>query len=261
MLSIAAILLVSARSALGVPAFARKYGTSCLTCHTIYPKLNPFGEAFRRNGYRFPGVDSDFVKQNTVSLGQDAYKKEFPHFVWPGTLPGSVPLALGFNGQAVIHPNRNSGGAAADNGARVNLNDLISEGHIWAGGSFDDQITFFGELTFASGTSEIEHVGVYFNDLVGAPHDLNLVVGKQRHDQRTPRLRGRRQRGRQRRGEISRGLLRPRRVQIRRDAARRREGEFRPRREQAVGGEVPHAADVLLSVGFAVLRLRQHDPG
>ena len=177
-LSIAAILLVSARSALGVPAFARKYGTSCLTCHTIYPKLNPFGEAFRRNGYRFPGVDSDFVKQDTVPLGQDAYKKEFPHSVWPGTLPGSVPLALGFNGQAVVHPNRNSGGAAADNGARVNLNDLIEEGHIWAGGSFDDQITFFGELTFASGTSEIEHVGVYFNDLVGAPHDLNLVVGK-----------------------------------------------------------------------------------
>ncbi len=177
-LSIAAILLVSARSALGVPAFARKYGTSCLTCHTIYPKLNPFGEAFRRNGYRFPGVDSDFVKQETVPLGQDAYKKEFPNSVWPGTLPGSVPLALGFNGQAVVHPNRNSGGAAADNGARVNLNDLIAEGHIWAGGSFDDQITFFGELTFASGTAEIEHVGVYFNDLVGAPHDLNLAVGK-----------------------------------------------------------------------------------
>ena len=140
-LSIAAILLVSARSALGVPAFARKYGTSCLTCHTIYPKLNPFGEAFRRNGYRFPGVDSDFVKQDTVPLGQDAYKKEFPHSVWPGTLPGSVPLALGFNGQAVVHPNRNAGGAAADNGARLNLNDLIEEGHIWAGGSFDDQIT------------------------------------------------------------------------------------------------------------------------
>jgi hypothetical protein len=177
-LGIFALLALSARSALGVPAFARKYGTSCLTCHTIYPKLNPFGEAFRRNGYRFPGVDSDFVKQGTVSLGQDAYKKEWPRAVWPGTLPGSVPLALGFNGQAVVHPTRDSGGAAADNGARVNLNDLIAEGHIWAGGSFDDQITFFGELTFADGGTEIEHIGVHFNDLVGAPHDLNLVVGK-----------------------------------------------------------------------------------
>ncbi len=177
-LGIFTLLLLSARSALGVPAFARKYGTSCLTCHTVYPKLNPFGEAFRRNGYRFPGVDSDFVKEEAVPLGQDAYKKQWPHAVWPGTLPGNVPIALGFNGQAVLHPDRNAGGAAADNGARVNLNDLVAEGHVWAGGSFDDQITFFGELTFAGGGTEIEHVGVHFNDLVGAPHDLNLAVGK-----------------------------------------------------------------------------------
>jgi len=27
---------------------------SCQTCHLVYPKLTPFGEAFRRNGYRFP---------------------------------------------------------------------------------------------------------------------------------------------------------------------------------------------------------------
>jgi hypothetical protein len=87
-LSIVTLLLVSARSALGVPAFARKYGTSCLTCHTVYPKLNPFGEAFRRNGYLFPGVDSDYVKQETVALGQDASKKDFPNSVWPGALPG-----------------------------------------------------------------------------------------------------------------------------------------------------------------------------
>jgi hypothetical protein len=177
-LAIFGLLLVSARSALGVPAFARKYGTSCLTCHTIYPKLNPFGEAFRRNGYRFPGVDSDFVKQETVSLGQDAYKKEWPHAVWPGTLPGGVPIALGFNGEAVMHPDKNSGGAQADNGAGLNLNDLVAEGHVWAAGSFDDQITFFGELTFADGSTEIEHVSVHFNDLIGGPHEFNLVVGK-----------------------------------------------------------------------------------
>ncbi len=65
-------LTCAAAPARAIPAFARKYGTSCLTCHTIYPKLTPFGEAFRRNGYRFPGVDGDFVKQDTVALGQEA---------------------------------------------------------------------------------------------------------------------------------------------------------------------------------------------
>src|SRR5512142_2440541 len=70
-----------------IPAFARKYETSCQTCHTAFPKLTPFGEAFRRNSYRFPGTDSDYVKKEPVPLGQEASKKEFPNTVWPGTLP------------------------------------------------------------------------------------------------------------------------------------------------------------------------------
>ncbi|HET9992610.1 MAG TPA: hypothetical protein VFQ65_28950, partial [Kofleriaceae bacterium] len=135
------------RTASAIPAFARKYGTSCTTCHTVYPKLNPFGEAFRRNGFRFPGTDSDVVKQATVPLGADAYKKMFPDAVWPGTLPGSVPLSIGFNGQIVFHPITTNSGGAADNGAGVVADNLVEEGHLWAGGSFDDTITYFSELT------------------------------------------------------------------------------------------------------------------
>ncbi len=178
--SAGALLLVYARPALGIPAFARKYQTSCITCHTIYPKLNPFGEAFRRNGYRFPGVDSDNVKQDTVALGQEAYKKVFPKAVWPSTIPASVPLAIGFNGQAVWHPDTKSGGAQADNNANLNLNDLTAEGHLWAGGSFDDTITFFGEMTTeeSSSTTSLEQVHVHFCDLLGPRHAVNLVVGK-----------------------------------------------------------------------------------
>src|SRR5476649_1969028 len=92
----AALAAMLSAPAHAIPAFARKYGTSCETCHTVYPKLTPFGEAFRRNGYRFPGVDSDFVKQEAVQMGQEAQKGMFPHTVWPGTLPGSVPIAVGF---------------------------------------------------------------------------------------------------------------------------------------------------------------------
>ena len=113
LLMIAALVSI-ARPAAAIPAFARKYGTSCGTCHTIYPKLNPFGEAFRHNGFRFPGVDSDVVKQEPIPLGQDAYKKTFPHSVWPGTLPSSIPLGIGFNGQATFHPDRYSSAAQAE---------------------------------------------------------------------------------------------------------------------------------------------------
>jgi thiol-disulfide isomerase/thioredoxin len=178
LVAIATLLVAASAPVNAIPAFARKYGTSCLTCHTIYPKLTPFGEAFRRNGFRFPGVDSDFVKQEAVALGQEAQKKEFPNAVWPGTLPTSAPIAIGFNGQAVIHPDKGASAAKADNGATLNLTHMVEEGHLWAGGSFDDEITFFGEVTFADGGAELEHVSVHFNDLAGPKHALNVVAGK-----------------------------------------------------------------------------------
>jgi hypothetical protein len=46
--------LLAPRRAGAIPAFARKYETSCQTCHVAAPALTPFGEAFRLNGYRFP---------------------------------------------------------------------------------------------------------------------------------------------------------------------------------------------------------------
>ncbi len=61
------------QAAWAVPAFARQYGTSCQTCHVAFPKNTPFGEAFRRNGYRFPGGrDEDFRKQEPQKLAQQA---------------------------------------------------------------------------------------------------------------------------------------------------------------------------------------------
>src|SRR5512140_2431250 len=34
-----------------VPAYARKYGVSCMQCHTAYPTLNAYGRLFKLNGY------------------------------------------------------------------------------------------------------------------------------------------------------------------------------------------------------------------
>lgn len=172
------VLLATAGHASAVPAFARKYKTSCVTCHTIYPKLNPFGEQFRRNGYRFPGIDSDAVKAEPVALGTDEQKKMFPDAVWPGTVSSFPPLAIGFNGQAVFHPDKSSSAGTADNHAVVNLDSLVEEGHLWAAGSVDDSITYYAELTAADGGLELETASVFFGDLVGPDHAVNVAVGK-----------------------------------------------------------------------------------
>ncbi len=83
-----------AQVAQAVPSFARRYATSCQTCHVAFPKLNSFGEAFRASGYRFPaGEEEDASEDDPVMLGQDAFKKIFPNTVWPGRAPGVLPLA------------------------------------------------------------------------------------------------------------------------------------------------------------------------
>src|SRR6267154_5736971 len=46
------IFLFSCTEASAFPAFARKYGLPCSSCHEAWPKLSPFGQAFKDNGYQ-----------------------------------------------------------------------------------------------------------------------------------------------------------------------------------------------------------------
>ena len=83
-----------------IPAFTRKYQTSCTTCHNNYPELNDFGEAFKKNGFKFPKDDETFVKEPPVLLGARAQREAFPNAVFPGEIPGAVPIALRYSGFA-----------------------------------------------------------------------------------------------------------------------------------------------------------------
>ena len=56
------VLMWSVGEVSAVPSFARKYETSCSTCHTVYPQLNSFGRLYRAKGYRMPGQDERFVR-------------------------------------------------------------------------------------------------------------------------------------------------------------------------------------------------------
>ncbi len=77
-----------------IPTFSRKYKTSCITCHTVFPKLTNVGEAFRVNGYQFPQDDDILVKEEAVPLGSDSYKDMWPNSVWPSDLPGLPPVFI-----------------------------------------------------------------------------------------------------------------------------------------------------------------------
>ena len=57
-----AALALAPRPAQAIPAFARKFGVKCYTCHTIPPALNKNGYTFKRLGYRMPPDEMDGVK-------------------------------------------------------------------------------------------------------------------------------------------------------------------------------------------------------
>ena len=87
-------VLACAEQALAIPTFSRKYRTSCITCHTIFPRLTDTGEAFRRNGYQFPSGEEILVKDEPISFGGDAYKEMFPNSVWPSDMPTLPPVFI-----------------------------------------------------------------------------------------------------------------------------------------------------------------------
>ena len=51
-----ALVLALAEPAQAIPAFARRYGVPCATCHSAITRRNEFGDAFRKAGYRWPGL-------------------------------------------------------------------------------------------------------------------------------------------------------------------------------------------------------------
>jgi hypothetical protein len=52
------VVLVNCHPAKALPAFARKYGMPCSSCHEAWPMLSPFGQQFKDNGYQM-GNDRD----------------------------------------------------------------------------------------------------------------------------------------------------------------------------------------------------------
>jgi hypothetical protein len=56
------MIVLMPRQANAIPAFARKYGVKCYTCHTVPPALNKNGYMFKRLGYRMPTDEMDGTK-------------------------------------------------------------------------------------------------------------------------------------------------------------------------------------------------------
>jgi hypothetical protein len=137
------VILASVPKTSAIPAFSRKYQTSCTTCHSNYPELNDFGEAFKKNGFKFPKDDEVFVKEPPVLLGSKAQKEAFPGAVYPGEIPGYLPIAFRYEGNFTLN-RKQPGGFIAQNGFTPRT-DLFAPNTftILAVGSFGQNFSFW----------------------------------------------------------------------------------------------------------------------
>ncbi|MFI5251332.1 MAG: hypothetical protein ACHQQQ_02775 [Bacteroidota bacterium] len=163
------LLTLSTEQSFSIPAFARKYKTSCQTCHNGFPKLNAFGDAFRRNGYQFPaGTDPEYTKEEPVSLGSEGNKKAFPDAIWPGSLPGSSPISLFMSGEADYNPKTDP---------RFSFDGLGSSIEAVAAGTLGEDISFWGHAILSNHDIELNRIFLIFSNVVGDNLACNVKVG------------------------------------------------------------------------------------
>ena len=144
-----------------IPAFARKYGMPCSSCHEAWPKLSPFGQQFKDNGYQ-------------MGNERDAPIYQHPSY-WPVTFR--------------ITPNwhrENTNRVAVDGatpGSTVEAS-ITTHGFDWSGLDFHTAGTLAKNISFYvlpssdnTGAFHFEAVWGRLDNLAGSPW-LNIKFGK-----------------------------------------------------------------------------------
>ena len=143
-LCIAAVIGVP-QIAEAIPAYARKYNTTCSRCHIGFPKLNTFGKNFRLHGYQQPG------DAKTKKLISD----DDPNL----SLIEQVPLAIVLESSLdfpewIGETERNSFG-------------FLEEVGLFYGDTLAPDIGFFGHVSFEDGGAQPGKNNIVFSHLGG----------------------------------------------------------------------------------------------
>jgi hypothetical protein len=90
-----------AKDADAIPVFARKYGMSCNSCHTMFPKLSKMGVAFRERGFRFEAGKADLDMQSDRGKNVDT-GDESPAAVFASNFPFTLRTQVMYSGAGPI---------------------------------------------------------------------------------------------------------------------------------------------------------------
>jgi hypothetical protein len=145
-----------------IPAFARKYGMPCSSCHEAWPKLSAFGQSFKDNGYQL-GNDRD-----APIFQQPAY--------WPIALRITPNWHRGSNNLTVVDDPNNPGETieqkVTSHGFDLTGMDMLTAGTLAKNISF-----LLVPSMDETGAFHLESANVRFSNLLNSSW-LNIKVGK-----------------------------------------------------------------------------------
>lgn len=135
-----------------IPVFARRYRTTCLTCHNVIPALNPVGEMFAANGFRFAARGP---ARDTVATGDPLL-----------TLLEDLPLAVRLDMYVQAY---NRGEALRDLQVPYALK-VLSSGELSSSLSW----YFYAYLFERGEVGGVEDAFLVWNDALDMPVDLSV---------------------------------------------------------------------------------------
>src|SRR5580704_7538417 len=144
-----------------IPAYARKYDMPCSACHDSWPRLSPFGQAFKDNGYQLMNDRDAPIYQNpsywpiSFRITPEWHRVSTNRVAVDGSTPGSTT-----EGQVTQHGFDWSG------------LDILAEGTLAKNISY-----IVLPSSDSTGAFHIEAVFVRFDNLLKSPW-LNVKVGK-----------------------------------------------------------------------------------
>ncbi len=154
-------LFADAQSASALPAFARKYGMPCSSCHEVWPKLSPFGQAFKDNGYQ---------------MGND---RDAPIFQQPAYWPVTFRITPNWHRESQNRTNVDGVG-----GPMTAEGQITTHGFDWTGLDFHTAGTLAKNFSFYvlpssdnTGAFHFESVWARVDNILGSSW-LNIKLGK-----------------------------------------------------------------------------------
>jgi hypothetical protein len=159
--AVLSLALIDCRPANAIPAFARKYGMPCSSCHEAWPKLSPFGQQFKDNGYQ---------------MGND---RDAPIFQSPAYWPVTFRITPQWHREST-----DKAQVDGSNGLGGNEAQVTTHGFDWSGLDFHTAGTLAHNFSFYvlpssdnTGAFHFESVWARLDNVGGSPW-LNIKLGK-----------------------------------------------------------------------------------